>query len=77
VTTGAAADTHSSVAEGLVPSKAKRTSCSCNRALVLSRAIPVLSPRRRECAGRESQPHAHPVGFSLSPRRAALTSSRP
>jgi hypothetical protein len=50
VTTGAAADTHSSVPEGLVPSRARRASCSCNRALVLSRAIPVLSPRRRECA---------------------------
>ena len=50
VTTGAAADTHSSVAEGLVPSRARRATCSCSRALVLSRAIPVLSPRRRECA---------------------------
>ena len=50
VTTGAAADTHARVPEGLVPSRAKRTSSSCNRALLLSRAILALSPRRRGCA---------------------------
>ena len=50
VTTGATADTHARVPEGLVPSMAKRNSSSCNRALLLSRAIPALSPRRREYA---------------------------
>ena len=50
VTTGAAADTHARVPAGLIPSMARRNSSSCTRALLLSRAIPALSPRRRECA---------------------------
>ena len=47
---GGGHDTHSRVPEGLVPSRARRASCSRNRALLLSRAILALSPRRRECA---------------------------
>jgi hypothetical protein len=50
VTTGAAADTHPRVPAGLIPSMARRTSSSCNRALLLSRAILALSPRRPGCA---------------------------
>ena len=51
VTTGATMGTHPDVLEGLAPSRAGRSATrSSNRAVLSSRAIPALSPRRRVCA---------------------------
>ena len=50
VTTGATGDTHSSVPEGLAPSRRSIKATRRNWALLSSRAIPALSPRRRGCA---------------------------
>jgi len=47
VTTGATGDTHPSVPEGLAPSRRGIKASRSNRALLSSRAIPSLSPRRR------------------------------
>ena len=47
VTTGATQDTHSSAPEGLVPSRVSIKATRRNWALLSSRAIPALSPRRR------------------------------
>jgi hypothetical protein len=51
VTAGTAADTHSSVPEGLAPSRvSRRATRSGDGALLSSRAIPALLPRRLGCA---------------------------
>ena len=90
VTTGMTADTHSSVPEGLAPSRTDIKTTRRNWALPSSRAIPALSPRRRGSAklpGCRHPGRCRPAGpgrrcpgpttSALAPRRSSTQAGSP
>ena len=90
VTTGMTADTHSSVPEGLAPSRTDIKATRRNWALPSSRAIPALSPRGRGSAklpGCRHPGRCRPAGpgrrcpgpttSALAPRRSSTQAGSP